>query len=347
MTAPGTDPSYPFAVEPGTGDGSAVAVADGVLWLRMPVSDSLPWINVWAIEEEGGWALVDTGLSSEATAGAWQAAFRDAGRGRPVTRVFATHMHPDHCGMAGWITARQGVRLWMTRLEYLSCRLLASDTGRPVPPDGVAFYRAAGWDDEAIETYSLVFGGFGKAIHPLPDLYRRIVDGEEIMIGRYRWRVVVGSGHSPEHACLYCPELKLFISGDQVLPKISSNVSVYPSEPEARPLEEWLSSLARIKEIVPDDVLVLPAHNSPFHGLHARIDRLIAGHLSALERLEAFLTEPRRAIDTFPVLFKRPITRDFLFMATGESIAHLNHLVGAGRAIATTDADGIRWWRLL
>ena len=340
-----TDLIYPFATEPTAGDGSAVAIADGVLWLRMPLFAGLQWINVWALSDGEGWAIIDTGLRNTRTTDAWLAAFAGPLAGKPATRVIATHMHPDHVGMAGWLAERYGVRLWMSRLEYLSCRLLAADTGRPVPAEGVSFYREAGWTEQAIETYKSVFGGFGKAIYPLPDSFKRIADGDEIEIGGHVWRVVVGSGHSPEHACLYCPELKLLISGDQVLPKISSNVSVYPNEPDADPLKDWMESLAQLKSRVPDDVLVLPAHNSPFRGLHARIARLIEGHVHALDRLEEMLVEPKRAIDVFPALFSRPISQDLLFMATGESIAHLNHLTRNGRTTVSTDADGVRWWR--
>ncbi|WP_439955514.1 hypothetical protein, partial [Klebsiella pneumoniae] len=73
------------------------------------------------------------------------------------------------------------------------------------------------------------------------------------------------------------------ISGDQVLPKISSNVSVFPTEPDGDPLTDWLNSLAKVKREVPDDVLVLPAHNEPFRGLHARLDHLARGHERGLE----------------------------------------------------------------
>ena len=190
---------------------------------------------------------------------------------RPLTRVFVTHMHPDHVGMAGWLTRKFGVRLWMTRLEYLSCRVMVSDTGREAPDDAIEFCRRAGWSAAAIEAYRARFGNFGKHIHTLPDSYRRLCDGEELRIGTNTWRVVVGSGHSPEHACLYCPELKVLISGDQILPRISSNVSVHPTEPEANPLQDWLDSCNKLKTVLPSDVLVLPAHNEPFRGAHLRL----------------------------------------------------------------------------
>ncbi|RYG01495.1 MAG: MBL fold metallo-hydrolase, partial [Caulobacteraceae bacterium] len=153
------------------------------------------------------------------------------------------------------------------------------------------------------------------------------------------------AGHSPEHACLWCPELKLFISGDQVLPKISSNVSVFPTEPDGDPLTEWLTTLEAIKGRVPDDVLVLPAHNAPFHGLHARIDHLIGGHERGLTRLRNLIVEPKRAVDVFPVLFRRKIDEWVLGMATGESLAHLNCLMTRGEARKDTDSDGVVWYR--
>ena len=317
----------------------------GVLWLRMPLFAALPWINVWAIADRDGWTIVDTGLKTPATITAWQSAFSQALGAAPVTRVVVTHMHPDHCGMAGWIAERFKAPLWMSRLEYLTCRLMAADTGRVAPADGVAFYRAAGWDEAALDRYKTKFGSFGEMIYPLPESYRRIADRDSLRIGAYEWRVVVGSGHSPEHACLYCPQLQLLISGDQVLPRISSNVSVYPTEPDANPLDDWLSSLAAVKNEVPDDVLVLPAHNSPFRGLHARIDELLESHRAALARLESALATPQRAVDVFAALFARPINPGVLGMATGEAVAHLNYLSHSGRAIRELDGDGIGWWR--
>ena len=160
-------------------------------------------------------------------------------------------------------------------------------------------------------------------------------------------RLVAGltSGHSPEHACLYCPERQLLISGDQVLPRISSNVSVYPTEPDANPLKDWLGSLKRIKTRVPDDVLVLPAHNSPFLGLHARLDQLLDHHQTGLERLLELLGEPQRVVDVFKVLFKRPVSPDVMSMATGEAVAHLNYLASTGQAVRERDSAGVWRWR--
>ena len=244
--------------------------------------------------------------------------------------------------MAGWLTRRFDCAFWMTRLEYLTCRMLVADTGREAPVDALRFYQAAGWNAGDLEHYKARFGEFGKMVHPLPDSYHRVADGGEFLIGANRWRAVIGRGHSPEHLCLYCPELRVFISGDQVLPKITSNVSVFSTEPDADPLRDWLESLAAIRAAVPDDVCVLPAHNEPFYGLHARIDQLIDGHERSLRRLLEALAEPKTATDVFDLLFRRPVSGSTLLMATGESVAHLNCLVGRGVATVEVDDVGAR-----
>ena len=341
--AQGEGLSYPCGAPPAPGE--AVEVAPGVRWLRMPLPIVLDHINVWALEDGPGWAVVDTAVHTKTVVQAWEEAFAGPLEGRPATRVICTHLHPDHVGMAGWLTRRFDVALWMTRLEYFACRMLVADTGRPAPEEGVRFYRAAGWQEAAVEQYRARFGGFGRAVHELPMSYRRIREGEAIDIGGRPWRVVVGTGHSPEHACLHQAELKVLIAGDQVLPKISSNISVFPTEPDADPLSDWLASLAKLKRAVPDDVLVLPAHGEPFRGLHARLDALAAGHELSLRRLETRLAEPKRAVDVFTALFGRPIGPELLGMATGESLAHLRCLETRGRAFRETDAAGVWWWR--
>jgi glyoxylase-like metal-dependent hydrolase (beta-lactamase superfamily II) len=333
---------YPLAATPAPGQ--AIEVAPGVLWLRMPLPMMLNHINLWALQDGDGWTLVDTGMQTSPITAAWQEVISGPLGERAVKRVICTHMHPDHIGMAGWLTQRFDCPLWITRLEYVSCRMLVADTGREAPAAAIRFYRGAGWDAEAIEHYKTRFGGFGKMVSALPDSFRRVVAGEELLIGGRIWQAVIGRGHSPEHLCLYCPELRLLISGDQVLPRITSNVSVFPTEPEADPLSEWLDSLAAVQKSVPDDVLVLPSHNEPFHGLHARIGQLIGGHEEKLLALAEALTDRRTATGVFPILFRRQIGGDLLSMATGESIAHLNCLIRRGKATRRSDDSGVAWY---
>jgi glyoxylase-like metal-dependent hydrolase (beta-lactamase superfamily II) len=356
--APGEDLRglvYPCGTPPAPGDVSEVA--PGVLWLRMPLPFALNHINLWAIADEDergpGWAIVDTGVKTPDTLAAWRALTAADGplaqRGSArLTRVIVTHMHPDHVGMAGWLTRKFQCRLWMTRLEYLTCRTLVADTGREAPEEAIRFYAQCGWPEEALDTYRARFGGFGKYMHALPDSFRRLTDGERLRIGAHEWSVVVGRGHSPEHACLVNADLGVMISGDQVLPRISSNVSVFPTEPDADPLADWIGSIEKLRAQLDDSLLVLPAHGDPFRGLHARLDRLASGHERGLERLRRSLAEPKRAIDVFGALFARPIDSkgELLGMATGESLAHLNHLMARGEALREAGADGVLRYHL-
>lgn len=338
---------YPFEVVPPRG--TTLEVAPGVHWIRMPLPYALDHINLWALDDEAGWAIVDTGTRTDENAQVWRELFAHAPDERGITRIFVTHMHPDHVGMAGWLTRKFNARLWMTRLEYMSCRVMVSDTGREAPPEAIEFFRQAGWGEAAIERYRLRFGNFGKHIHALPESFRRLRDGETLRIGQHDWRVIVGTGHSPEHACLYCADLKVLISGDQVLPRISSNVSVHPTEPDADPMSEWMASIEKLRREVPDDVLVLPSHNEPFRGLHLRLDRLAEGQHKAFNRLRETLgSEPRRVVDVFGALFSRPISESdtgLLGMATGETLACLNYLIARGEATRTL-RDGVHWYAL-
>ncbi|WP_284618901.1 MBL fold metallo-hydrolase [Aquabacterium humicola] len=354
---------YPCGEPPAPGH--VTEIAPGVLWLRMPLPFALNHINLWAIADEDehgpGWAIVDTGTKTPEALDAWRTLIAPEGPlaarlpegtlpggGARLTRVLVTHMHPDHVGMAGWLTRKFQCRLWMTRLEYLTCRMLVADTGREAPEEAIRFYRRVGWPEEAIDTYRARFGGFGKYMHALPESYRRLVDGETLRIGTNDWRIVVGRGHSPEHACLISDSLGVMISGDQVLPRISSNVSVFPTEPDADPLGDWIESIDVLRASLSDELLVLPAHGEPFRGLHARLDRLAGGHERGLERLRRSLAEPKRAIDVFGALFARPIDSkgELLGMATGESLAHLNHLLARGEAVREEGADGVLRYRL-
>jgi glyoxylase-like metal-dependent hydrolase (beta-lactamase superfamily II) len=328
--------------------GQFTEVAPGVRWLRLPMPYRLNHINVWALDDGDGWTLVDTGIRTEEVASVWDGLVSAPPLDGPLKRILVTHMHPDHIGMAGWLARKYDAPLWISRLEYLACRVLVSDTSRDAPPDALRFFREAGWGPASLDGYRARFGNFGKNIYALPDSYRRIRDGEVFRIGAHDWEVVAGNGHSPEHSCLYCPALKLLISGDQVLPKISSNVSVHPIEPLANPMADWLASLDALQSRVPDDVLVLPAHNDCFHGLHVRLAQLCDGQHAALGRLREALRTPSRVVDVFEALFRRPIQDSDATqwsLATGESVACLNYLVQQGEARKEL-RDGVAWYSL-
>lgn len=320
--------------------GDVHAMGGGLGWTRLPVPGSLRHINVWLIEEQGGVAVVDTGWVSDESRAAWVSALG----GRRVTRVLATHFHPDHIGLAGWLCSEHNAQLWMNRAEYLLARMLVADQ-RPEPPvEAVDQLVGAGWSDAQVAAMKARgWGNFSKIVTELPIGHVPMREGDVIRIGNRDWHVWIGSGHTPEHVCLIDFAGKRMIAGDQVLPRITSNVSVTITEPEGDPLGDWLASIEKFRAL-PDDLLVLPAHGEPFYGLHARLDRLEEGHRTSLDRLHTHLTEaPRRAVDCFGVLFGRAIDDSILGLATGEALAHLRHLEVTGRA--TFDLrDGVRFY---
>ncbi len=324
--------------------GKTMQIAPGFFWLRMHLPFSLAHINLWLLDEGESWSVVDTGVAVDECKNIWKQTFVETMEGRPISRVVATHLHPDHIGCAGWLADRFDAPLWMSRDEYLLARILVADTGRSTPEEGDRFYTAAGFEADQLEFYHRMFGLFGKFVAALPESFHRLSDKDEIRIGAYEWEVIIGKGHSPEHVCLYCKDLNILISGDQLLPTISSNVSVFPTEPEADPLADWMNSLRMLKARVPKDVLVLPAHGKPFRGAHFRLDELILEHEECLEKLESLCTKPRRAVDAFPALFKSKINNNNLIMATGESIAHLNYLRNNGRMTIDRDESGVDWY---
>ncbi|MCG8442251.1 MAG: MBL fold metallo-hydrolase, partial [Caulobacterales bacterium] len=204
--------TYPFE-PPETG--RTLEVAEGVLWLRMPLPFTLDHINLYLLDDGPGWTLVDTGLATQASEKVWERVIAEDLGGRAITRIICTHMHPDHVGLAGWLAERFDAPLWMSRLEYVTARMLIADVP-PAPPAAIAFYRAAGWDEAALDAYRERFGMFGSGVRPMPQAFIRVADGDEIAIGEGRWRAVIGCGHSPEHLCLWNEERALFVSGDQV-----------------------------------------------------------------------------------------------------------------------------------
>lgn len=323
------------------GPGQVREIVPGVLWLRMPLPMALDHINLYLLEDHDGWWIVDTGIAIGQTQELWEQVFAEHLQGKPVKAVISTHYHPDHTGMAGWLCEKWRVPFYMTQGEYLSGLSFSRTTPDHFSWTSEQFLQRGGYSPQQIETSRQRFGGFGPYIKPMPTAYRRLVDGGALKINGRRWRVVVGKGHSPEHACLYCGALNILISGDQVIPKITSNISVMGTEPDANPLKQWFKSHDKFLEALPDDALVLPAHNAPFYGLHERLRFLTEHHKEHLLALEeACLSGSPTAMDLLPVLFKRELDDSHLGLALGECIAHLNFLHQRGQLQRTVDGEG-------
>jgi len=321
--------------------GTTWEIVPGVRWLQMPLPMALDHINLYLLEDDDGWWIIDTGISVGPTQSLWETLFKNELEGKPVVGVICTHLHPDHIGMAGWLCERWRVPLYMSRAEYFCGLSFSRMEKHHYSWTSEQHYRRAGFSPRQIEKVRNNYGGFSSVITPMPTAYRRLRDGDILTIKGRRWRIVVGSGHSPEHVCLFCESLNILISGDQVIPRITSNVSVMASEPEANPLKDWFVSHEHFLNILPQDALVLPAHNAPFYGLHERLRFLIEHHeehLLALE--EACVDKSSTALELLPVLFKRKLDGDQMGLAVGECIAHLNYLYQRGRLARSIDADG-------
>jgi glyoxylase-like metal-dependent hydrolase (beta-lactamase superfamily II) len=331
--------TYPYAQHPAPG--TTVEVAPGVRWLTMPMGGSLNHINLYLLEDTTGWWVVDTGLALPQIAELWREIFARELGGKPVVGVICTHMHPDHVGQAAMITNHFRCPLYMTRAEYFQARAFhgSSHMSNWIGQD---FYRRAGMPADYLESLRKQWeqrANTGMAMPEMPGGYHRLEHGDVLTIGSNAWQVVVGSGHSPEHACLFCPGLKILISGDQILPVITSNVSVHPTEPEANPLKDWMESHDRFLKL-PPDLLVLPAHNLPFYGIRERLRALIDHHEDRMLAIEEHCVEPALARDLLPVLFARKLDNRQMMMALGEAIAHVHLLMYRNRLERALDDDG-------
>jgi glyoxylase-like metal-dependent hydrolase (beta-lactamase superfamily II) len=333
---------YPWAQAPGPGE--VCPVAPGVYWLRMPLPFALDHINLWLLEDGAGWTVVDTGVARDDVKLLWDRLRGGPMGGRSILRVIVTHHHPDHLGLAGWLGRQADAPAWMTRTEWLTGTMLHADADARLAAHQVDFFRRNGLDDERARALAERGNRYRRLVSPPPEQYRRLIDGDTIIIGGRTWRVVVAQGHSPEHACLHCEELRLLIAGDQVLPQITPNVSVPAAEPQADPLALFLDSLGRLRALR-EDTLVLPSHGRPFYGLRERIDRVCDHHETRLAALAGVCDEPRSAADLLTVLFRRELDPHQLMFAMGEALSHLNHLEARGRLARETDVRGIVHFR--
>ena len=336
--------SYPHP--DGPAEGATTELAPGLLWVRMRVPFPPEHINLWLVADGDGSTIVDCGLGLEATRAAWEGVFAGSLGGRPVTRVIVTHFHPDHIGNAAWLAARWHAETWMTEGEWMTARGVHAPTDDADIATKLDFYRRNGVPAEGLDAYDTAPNLFYRRMVPeVPRRFVRLRGGQEIAIGAHRWRVVIGRGHAPEHACLWSPDLGVLIAGDILLPRISPNVSVWATEPHGDPLADFLSSLDGFAPLA-EDTLVLPAHGLPYRGVHARIAALRQHHAAHLDTIAAALrAEPRHAVGCFPLLFRREIGAANMGLALGEAVAHLHRLEAQGRAGRETGADGVHRFR--
>jgi glyoxylase-like metal-dependent hydrolase (beta-lactamase superfamily II) len=329
---------FPVAAPPRPGE--TLTIAQGVQWLRMPLPFALDHINLWLLQDGPGWTIVDTGIATARTKELWEQIFVERLGGLPVTRVVVTHYHPDHIGLADWLTRRWQVPLWITDKEWLSARVM-SQGAEDFAPVRRGFARRAGLDEQASELLGERENSYRRGVPSVPASFRRLADGMAIEIGGREWWVIVGEGHAPELACLYCADNGVLISGDQVLPRISPNISVQAHEPEGDPLALYLDSLFKLREAVPAETLVLPSHNLPFFGLHPRIDTLAAHHRARCDEVITACEIPKSAMEVVSVLFRRALDRHQMGFALGEALAHLNFLMYRRALDRVLDKDGV------
>ena len=326
--------------------GGTLEVAPGVKWIRMSLPFALNHINLWLLRDciDGveGWSIVDCCIHRDEAKAQWESIFANDLEILPVLRVIVTHMHPDHIGLAHWLCEYWDVRLWISATDYQVARLAC------MGPTGFGGDRAADFfashglnSPDAVEQIKGRTGYFPSLVPSVPAQYRRLIDGMLLKIGGREWRCISGYGHAPEHIALYCSELSVLIGGDMMLPRISTNVSVYEQEPEANALVQFLDSIDKFRTL-PADTLVLPSHGKPFTGMHIRIQQLHDHHRDRLaEVMQACTERACCAFDMLPVLFKRTLDMHQTTFAMGEAVAHLHALWFAGKLIRTLDAQGV------
>jgi glyoxylase-like metal-dependent hydrolase (beta-lactamase superfamily II) len=333
--------------------GRTLEIAPGVRWVRMALPFALDHINLWLLRDElegrAGWSVVDCCITRDEAKAQWEQVFASSLDGLPILRVIVTHMHPDHIGLAHWLCERWTTpdhvcRLWISATDYNAARLASQSTTGFGGESAARFFASHGLvDPDSLEKIRGRASYFPSMVPALPPSFRRLQDGDVLRIGGRDWQCIAGHGHAPEHISLFCPELELLISGDMMLPRISTNISVYDVEPESDPLRLFLASIDRFRRL-PQDTLVLPSHGKPFTGLHRRIEQLHAHHRERLaDVLRACGERPSSACEMLPVLFKRPLDLHQTTFAMGESVAHLHALWHAGKLRRQRDAEGV--WR--
>ncbi|WP_425404537.1 MBL fold metallo-hydrolase [Hwanghaeella sp.] len=331
---------------PPPGRGEVVEVAPGVHWIRMPLPMALDHINLWLLEDEDPadrsptWTIVDTGMASNLTKDLWTQIFNGPAASRRPMQLICTHYHPDHFGLAGWLAETYDLAVRMTDQEWTTGTLLWR-----VPAEEFATsqdrFLARHCVPREIRDFHLGRGNaYDKGVGRPPESFLPMEEGEILSIGGRGWRVITVGGHTPAQAVLYCEQLNVLISGDQILPQISPIVSVWWYRSGISPLPDFLNSISKCRSL-PQDALVLPSHRQPFRSLHRRIDELLDHHRDRLQELRDGLrdTGTLTTLQAKQILFPRIEEPANFVFAIGETVAHLEHLVRTGELTVETQSD--------
>jgi glyoxylase-like metal-dependent hydrolase (beta-lactamase superfamily II) len=338
---------YPFEKLWSPKPGEPFEVADGVYWLRVPLPIALDHINLWLLKDGDGWTIVDSGYDDPLCKQVWQQVFAEFLDPRDVKRVIITHFHPDHIGLASWLALQCDCPVWISAGEFRHYQSILARKPKAYAQEVRLFLGELGFDSKEQEPYVGFFGVDDKPeeTRVQESMCHFIADGDSIFVDGKQWLVLSGNGHSPEHSCLICPELNVMISGDQSIPRISSNVSVYPSNRHEDPLGDWLDSCIKLRDKVPLGTLILPSHQEPFTGNEKRMQQLIDDHHAQLNQLRIAINgQAITASQARRILFVRELNVVETLLATGETLAHLNYLLHRGEISSKHDDDGIAWF---